>query len=167
MEHQMTSLKGILLVILIFTSLHLSAFAQQKSSRIKNLSLEADVILTGRVVQKEASWNSSKTRIYTKTTLQINERLKGDHTDSAVEIISLGGEVDGVGELYSHIPNFKESEEVLVFLKKNKKDNRFRVLDGEEGKITVIDNGKKESKMTELNTGLKSLKLQIKSYIKK
>ena len=109
---------------------------------IKNLSEGADLILTGKVIQKESSWNASKTRIYTKATLQVDEMLKGNNNANDVEVNYPGGEVGDVGELYTHMPQFEDNEEVLVFLIKDEKSNEYKVLNGQEGKITVIEDEK-------------------------
>jgi len=152
-------------LVLISIGIHLPAFAQDESMIIKNLSKGADVILTGKVTQKESRWNESKTRIYTKTTLEVDEYLKGENNDNHVEVTTPGGEVGEVGELYTHMPTFKENEDVLVFLKKDTKNEGYKVLLGEEGKIKVIRDTKTKEKVTGSNMRLKELKSKIKSYI--
>ena len=154
-----------LFLMLIFLGFHLTAFSQEDSSGIKKLSKGADVILTGKVTQKKSSWNESKTRIYTKTTVKVNEYLKGKNDANSIEINYPGGEVDDVGELYTHMPKFEENEEVLVFLKKDEKNRGFKVLNGEAGKITVVNDAKTKEKVTSSNMHIKDLKSQIKSYI--
>jgi len=152
-------------LILISISIHLTAFAQEESSKIKKLSKDSDVIITGKVIQKESSWNESKTRIYTKTTVQVEEYLKGTNNENSVEITSPGGEVGNIGEIYSHMPRFENEEEVLVFLKRDDKNMDYEVLNGEEGKITVLSDTKSNEKVTSSNLRLKDLKSQIKSYL--
>jgi hypothetical protein len=172
-----------LILMLIFLGFHFTAFAQQESTvqkessiqkessaqkeafRIKKLSKGADVILTGKVTQKKSAWNEDKTRIYTKTTLQVDEYLKGKDNENSVEITSPGGEVGEVGELYTHMPRFEDNEEVLVFLKKDEKDTGYKVFSGEEGKITLLRDGKTKEKVTHSNRQIKALKSQIKSFI--
>jgi len=152
-------------LILISIGIHLTVFAQEEASKIKRLSQEADVIVSGKVTEKESSWNKSKTRIYTRTIVQVDESLKGTNNESSVEIISPGGEVGEVGELYSHMPTFKDDEEVLVFLKINEKNKDYKVLNGEEGKITVIKDSNSNEKVTGSRVLLKDLKSQIKTYL--
>lgn len=150
------------LIILVFC---LSSFAQNESLVIKNLSEGADLILTGKVIQKESSWNPSKTRIYTKATLQVDEFLKGNNNTNEVEVTYPGGEVGDVGELYTHMPKFDNNEEVLVFLESDEKMSEYRVLNGEEGKITVLEDPATNEKVTSSNLLIKDLKLQIESYL--
>lgn len=143
----------------------ISAFAQSDSFIIKKLSKKADVILTGKVTKKESSWNTAKTRIYTKATVQVDELLKGNNSQNYVEIIYPGGEVGDVGELYTHMPKFDKDEEVLVFLKQDKKTSAYKVLNGEAGKITVQEDAKTKEKVTSSNLRIKDLKAQIKGFI--
>jgi hypothetical protein len=152
-------------LILISIGIHITAFAQEETSKIKRLSQEADVIVTGKVTEKESSWNKSKTRIYTRTIIEVDESLKGTNNQISVEVISPGGEVGEVGELYSHMPRFSDDEEVLLFLKKNENNKDYKVLNGEEGKITVYRDSGSDKKITGSRALLKDLKSQIRTYL--
>jgi hypothetical protein len=154
------------LLILISLSIHLTAIAQEETTKIKKLSQNSEVIITGKVIHKESSWNESKTRIFTRTTVQVDEYLKGSNSGTSIEISYPGGEVGDVGELYSHMPRFDDDEEVLVFLKKDDKIKEYKVLNGEEGKITVRSEAKSKEKITSLNISLEDLKSQIRTYLK-
>ena len=158
-------LKILLLVLLLLSGFHFSSFAQFSSSEIKNLTNGADIILTGKVTEQASSWNKDKTRIYTKATIQVEEYLKGNNTQSIVTVKYLGGEVGEIGEMYSHMPRFKDNEEVLVFLEKSGNNTDYKVLYGEEGKISVINDPQTGEKVTTSNVRVSSLKVQIKSYI--
>jgi hypothetical protein len=153
-------------LILFALSLHLTVFAEDEASKLKKLSKNSEVIITGKVMYKESSWNKSKSRIYTRTTVQVDEYLKGSNSESSIDIISPGGEVGEVGEIYSHMPRFEDDEEVLVFLKKDAKISEYKVLNGEEGKITILSDAKSKKKTTSLSMPLNDLKLQIKNYVK-
>lgn len=159
------SIKFILLVLFTFGS-QLLVYSQEESNKIKKLSWDADIIVTGKVTQKESSWNDSKTRIYTRATVEVQDYLKGSDNSNLVEVRYPGGEVGEVGELYSHMPRFEENEEVLVFLKKEAKVKEYKVLNGEEGKIKVLIDGNSGRKTTSLHVSLKDLKSQIKSFLK-
>jgi hypothetical protein len=150
------------LILLVF---NLPSFAQDQSIVIKNLSWRADVILTGTVTQMESNWNESKTRIYTKTTVQVEEFIKGNNNENFIEISHPGGEVGDMGELYTHMPKFENNEEVLVFLKKDEKKNQYKIVSGAEGKIRVLEDAKTKEKVTSSNLPIKDLKMQIESYL--
>ena len=144
------------------TSLNL---AQQIRVDIKDLSKDADLIITGKVSQQISSWNEDKTRIYTIATVQVEDYIKGSVTGNSVSVKYLGGEVGDVGETYSHIPTFVNNEEVLIFLKKNENKSDYSVLYGEEGKISLVNDSQTGELVTSSYVRVSSLKNQIKNYI--
>jgi hypothetical protein len=150
--------------MIFFAGLTISAVAKDGNSKIQKLAREADVIVTGKVKEKTSDWNENKTRIYTRATLDVDEYLKGKNDGQAVEIVYPGGEIGEVGELYTHMPKFEENEEVLVFLKKDKKNKSFRVVDGEAGKIKVIFDAEKKEKVTTSNMKIRAIKAEIKKH---
>ena len=152
--------------IVIVISFYSTSFAQLTSSGVENMSKNADLILTGNVVEQNSSWNENNTRIYTQATIRVEEYLKGSNNSGLVIVSYLGGEVGDVGEIYSHMPRFENNEEVLVFLKKDDKSTNYKVFNGEEGKINVVTEPKTGEKVTTSNVQINMLKAQIKSYIK-
>ncbi len=102
----------------------------------EQLTQEADLVVVGKVAGLKAGWNSDRSRIFTTVTLEVDQTLKGDAGTGSVTILVPGGEVDGVGELYSHTAQFKKDEEVVVFAKKDKQ-GRLRPAGGENGKLSV------------------------------
>jgi len=154
-----------LIVILTFVGYQFNTFGQT-ASELKYISEGADLILTGKVVQQNSKWNEDKSRIYTSATIQVEEYLKGINNGSSITVTYLGGEVGEVGEMYSHMPRFEDKEEVLVFLKKDEKSTNYKVFNGENGKISVINDPKTGEKVTTSNVQINSLKAQIKSYSK-
>lgn len=159
------SYKGNLLVfgVIFIIFGQITSQSQTFRTELKALSKGADVILTGKVVKQQSEWTQNKSRIITKTTVQVDEYLKGNLSTGSVVISHPGGEIDGVGELYSHMPEFKDNEEVLVFLKKDKNGTDYKVFSGEEGKVPIVRN-KAGQKVTSSNISLNTLKSQIKSY---
>jgi hypothetical protein len=155
----------LLYVLIIVGGFFSAAFAQLTSSDVERMSKNADIIITGKVVEQNSNWNENNTRIYTQATIQVEEYLKGSNNSGPVIVSYLGGEVGDVGEMYSHMPRFENNEEVLVFLKKDDKSTNYKVFNGEEGKINVINDPKTGEKVTTSNVQINSLKAQIKSYI--
>jgi uncharacterized phage-like protein YoqJ len=141
--------------------------AQQTNAKLKHLSKEADIIVTGKISKQKSNWNANKTRIYTDATLQVDEYLKGNNKGNSVTVTYPGGEVGSIGELYTHMPRFKTNEDVLVFLKKDKKSNSYKVYDGENGEVKILKDPKTGEKVTSSSVRINYLKDQIKSYLKK
>ena len=157
--------KILLLGLLLVSGFHFSSFAQFSSSEIKNLTNGADIILTGKVTDQASSWNENKTRIYTKATIQVNEYIKGNSTGGTVTVNYPGGEIGEIGEMYSHMPRFEDNEEVLVFLKKSRNNTDYKVLNGAEGKINLLNDEVTGEKITSSRVPLNSLKEQISNYL--
>ena len=143
------------------------SFAQSINTNLKTLSDNADIIVEGKVIQKKSSWDKNKTRIYTDVTLQVNEYLKGNKGNNTLVVKTLGGEVGSIGELYTHTPKFENDEEVLLFVKENKKDNSYRVFNGDEGKVTLYSDKVTGEKITASNKNISSIKSEIKSFVNK
>ena len=128
--------------LILVCGIYYTTFAQQMAVELQDLSKGADVIITGKVTQQSSSWNDDNTRIYTKATIEVEEYLKGINNGNSVVVTYLGGEVGDVGEMYSHMPRFVDNEEVLVFLKKDEMSPDYKVFNGENGKISVIERSK-------------------------
>jgi hypothetical protein len=152
-------------LLIIISGFCFTALAQLTSTDVKSMSENADLILTGKVLEQTSNWNSDNTRIYTEATIQVEEYLKGTNNGVSVVVRYLGGEVGDVGELYSHMPRFEKEEEVLVFLKRDNSNTDYKVFNGEDGKINVITDPKTGEKVTSSNVPVTSLKAQIKSYV--
>jgi hypothetical protein len=155
----------ILLVTLSFTIPQVSIHSQNIQSRIQQLSKRADVILTGKVINQKSQWNHDQTKISTQSTIQVYEYLKGNNIDKSITVTTPGGEVGDVGELYTHMPKFSNDEEVLLFVKKDKNNADYKIVDGEDGKLTLLKNEKTGELVTSFSKNISSLKTEIKSYI--
>ena len=154
-----------LFVILLLSGFKISTLSQTKPTDIKNLSVEADVILTGKVTKQNSSWNKDKTRISTEVTVEVDEYLKGNNNNKTLVVTTPGGEVGEVGELYTHMPRFNKDEEVLLFVKKDKQEMNYKVLNGEDGKMTLYTDKKTGEKITSSNKKISKLKNEIKNYV--
>lgn len=150
---------------LFFTLYYLPVVAQNKST-LKQLALDSDVILSGKVLTQSSDWNKDKSRIYTTVTIEVDEYLKGNINELSIKVKHPGGEVDNVGELYSHMPKFSNDEEVLLFTKMNEDGNNYKVVNGEEGKLTIYSDQKTGEKITSSNKTIGALKNEIKNLVK-
>jgi hypothetical protein len=95
-----------------------------EATTVKQLSLEQMVrgshrIMLGRRVSQETYWNKNRTRIYTATRFAVTEDLKGESRGTAT-VVTVGGTVDGMTLMVPGTPQFREHEEVLLFLEAGK-----------------------------------------------
>lgn len=81
-----------------------------------NLAASSRVIVTGRVVDMESRWDSSRQTIFTYITIDISEVLKGDIRSRSLVIEQRGGRV-GDREVWTiGSPVFRIGEEALLYL---------------------------------------------------
>ncbi len=99
--------------------------------------------------------------------MQVDEYLKGNKVNKSIVVTTPGGEVGEVGELYTHMPRFNDDENVLVFVKEDKKDKSYKVLNGEDGKMTLYNDKITGEKVTSSNKKISMLKKEIKNYVDK
>ncbi len=99
------------------------------------LAREADVVAVGKVTATKGEWDRARSRIVTRVTVAVGEYLKGG-AGNVLTVTTLGGEVDGVGEWYSHTARFAADEDVVVFARRDAEGD-FRIRGGQEGKISI------------------------------
>jgi len=112
------------------------ALSQSGAPATEDLARRADVVVVGKVTDLTSKWSSDRSRIFSRVTVSVEQHIKGDESQNLVTISTPGGEVNGVGEVYSHMPRFKMDEQVIVFAAKDQR-GELRVVGGDEGKLTV------------------------------
>lgn len=115
------------LTLLIFTSVpNAAALVIEKS--LNDMTTEADIIVTGKVVNKESYWENGK--IFTDVTVLVGEKIKGSPKNE-IKVQVRGGIVGHVYAQVSDVPLFEDNEEVLLFLKGN------QVVGWDQGKYSI------------------------------
>lgn len=109
---------------------------QSKTTRTDALAKDAEVIVVGKVGGLVSEWTHNHTRIETRVTVSIDQTIKGNAPGNSITVVIPGGEIDGVGEWYSHSARFARDEDVVLFAKKEK-SGRYHVAGGESGKISI------------------------------
>jgi hypothetical protein len=128
--------RSLVMVGFVAATRPLLGYSQSKSISTDELVKRADVVVLGKVTKLKSEWNKDKSRILTLVSVEVDQVLKGQGSEKEVAITTLGGEIDGVGEIYSHSARFRSNEEVVVFAEKGPQ-NQLRVAGGEQGKFTV------------------------------
>jgi hypothetical protein len=136
----------------------------QGTIQTEQLIRESDVIVVGKVGALKSEWNADRSRIQTVVTINVDEAVKGS-AGGALSVVIPGGEVDGVGEWYSHSVRFQDTEEVVVFAKKDPK-GVMRVTSGEHGKFLVKEGKKAGSKVIPNVGSLEDFTAQVKKTVK-
>ena len=103
---------------------------------LEEIARQADVVAVGTVDRLRSEWNGNKSRIQTLVTIRVEQQLKGTPAGGELTVLVPGGEVDGVGEVYSHTDRFRQDEEVVVFAKRDSRGT-LRIATGDRGKLLI------------------------------
>jgi hypothetical protein len=145
------------LVVLSFAS------AQSDFNSTEKLVRESEIVAVCKVTATTAEWDRTKSRIVTRVKMAVGEYLKG----GAGEVITVtcpGGEVDGVGEWYSHTARFTRDEHVVLFAGRDSRGD-LRVQGGASGKISIKnDEGTAKASVSGQMT-LEDLKARIRTVV--
>lgn len=77
----------------------------------------AAAIVLGHAVKKETRWDAEHRWILTYTTFQIEKAYKGLPGQNEITIVTPGGEVDGVHQETSGVPDFVKGADNVVFIR--------------------------------------------------
>jgi hypothetical protein len=114
----------------------LAAFSQSVPADPGTLAVHSDIVVVGKVGSRISEWTSDRSRIQTRVTIAVTDAIKGTGVPEAIEVVVPGGEVDGVGEWYSHTTRFAQDEDVVLFANSDHQ-GKFRVAGGEGGKLSI------------------------------
>ena len=115
---------------------HASWSAVVERLSVEDLARGADAIVVARVVATSAAWNEARTKIYTFTTLDVSDALKGDPARRVV-VKELGGAVGDIALEASGTPRFSVGEEVLVFWRSDS-EGAYRTGGLAQGKMRLL-----------------------------
>jgi hypothetical protein len=110
--------------------------ATLRAMKLADLVRGGDMIFVGTAVSSVSAWNAERTRIYTRTTFQVEEYLKG-YAGETVVIETLGGKADGIGMLVPGMPAFNVKSKHLIFTKTGRVTGTHRVLGWAQGNFRV------------------------------
>ena len=113
---------------------------------IDQLAQVSDVVAVGKVSETRSEWNEDKSRIQTRVTISVDQGIKGAPDGESITLLIPGGEVDGVGEIYTHTVQFRQDEDVLVFASMDTQGN-LRVASGPQGKYLIQKDAKTGKRM--------------------
>jgi len=95
-------------------------------------------IIVGKCISRESRWNDRNTLILTTARFAVSEPLKGAN-DGFVNVVTVGGTLDGITQTVSGMPVFEPEEEVLLFLEPSK-NGHWQPLGLSQGKFRILRN---------------------------
>ena len=110
----MRKLLPVWLCLSLFTSLPVFSTTVEKFT-LDDLVQKSGRIIVGKCISRESRWNDRNTLILTTARFLVSEPLKGS-SDGFVNVVTVGGTLDGITQTVSGMPVFEPEEEVLLFL---------------------------------------------------
>jgi hypothetical protein len=95
----------------------------------------ATEVVRGTVTGVHSFWNASHTKVFTETTVAVDQTYKGSATGQ-VTLLQLGGEVDGIRVTVQGALAWTPGEEVVLFLEPYT-EGAFHVSGFSQGKFAV------------------------------
>lgn len=99
------------------------------------LTVNSDAVIIGQVTAVRSEWTADHRRIVTRVTVRVSETLKGGPT-GLLEVVQLGGELDGVKVTVAGCPAYRTGEEALFFLS-GRTSTRMQVTGLAQGKFDL------------------------------
>jgi len=121
----------------LFASFPLMATTVEKFT-LDDLVQKSGRIVVGKCISRESRWNDRNTLILTTARFVVSEPLKGS-SDGFVNVVTVGGTLDGITQTVSGMPVFEPEEEVLLFLEPSK-NGHWQPLGMSQGKFRILRN---------------------------
>jgi|GEM_PF-4623963 len=131
---------GIILISVILVGQVSALMIEQDLS---TLSKNAEIVMSGKVVSVNSTWNEEHTNIQTIVKILVNDTIKsnkGDLNGKKVDIVVKGGSVGGITQWVEDQPLFLPDEQAIVFLKNDTK-KQLNVYGAYQG-VFPVNNGK-------------------------
>ncbi len=108
-------LNSILLLFVIFViHFNLQALTVEYIG-LERMTKESQIILYGKVLSSYSVWEDKS--IYTYTTIEIKELIKGDYQSKTIVVKQMGGTVGYISQVVDGTPKLEIGKEVVLFLR--------------------------------------------------
>jgi hypothetical protein len=85
--------------------------------------INSTLIVEGKVISKKSDWNSAHTMIFTTSQVEVYKVFKGTLQKNIIEIITIGGAVDGHLIHATHLLELKKNDVGIFFCRANRIQN--------------------------------------------
>lgn len=132
---------------------------------LEDLVRESDWIVVARPLSSHSAWDADHRLIWTYTTVEVSDSLKGEAPRRLV-VAELGGEVGDIGLRVSGTPRFQIGEESLLFLVRTA-SQKIRVLGLFQGKMEIsVDSASGERFVAPTVTELGGIEQSVTSSLR-
>jgi hypothetical protein len=112
-----------------------SGATQIRHMNPQKLAQVSTEVVRGTVTGVHSYWNAGHTKVFTETTVTVDESYKGS-ASGQVTVLQLGGEVDGIRVTVHGALQWTPGEEVLLFLEPSTA-GKYHVAGFSQGKFAV------------------------------
>jgi hypothetical protein len=109
---------------------------------LSELVTDSEAVVLGTAGASTSYWEGG--RILTRVPVFVDEVWAGQATDSVVEVVTLGGEVDGIGQRVSGALRMKQGERIVLCLQR--RDGEMRPVHMSQGAFFVHEETAAEPK---------------------
>ncbi len=126
----------------VFGALMLAAPLSVGASLIVKMTLEemavaSDIVVVGTVRSATGFWNAARTHILTRVVVDVEEAAKGS-APPVIEVVELGGTLDGITVWIPGTPQFQPGEQAVLFLNRDPGDGEWKVSGFAQGKFRIF-----------------------------
>lgn len=126
---------AVALILLVLSTTLPATATQVEYLAIETLGTASPLVVRGEVTNVRTLWNEGRTRILTETTIRVDQSYKGT-ARGEVQIVQMGGELDGVRMTVAGALQWMPGEDVVLFLE-DSLPGRYRVAGFSQGKFGV------------------------------
>ena len=90
---------------------------------LNQLTMQADLTFSGKVLATESRWDSTRSKIWTHVTFSVDEVIGGSFAEKEITLRLPGGaiEAENIRMRVDGVPEFRVGEEVLLFCSRDAK----------------------------------------------
>lgn len=102
---------------------------------LEDITNRSEAIIRGRVKDVESRYNEERTKIFTYSIIEVRDTIKGK-TPPVFTVRTYGGQVGDICMKVPGMPEFKQGEEVFLFIKRN--EDFWHIVGMAQGKYSII-----------------------------
>jgi hypothetical protein len=102
----------------------------------------ASTIIVGKLLSQQSRWDAGRRNILTYSTFRIDQTLKGQPAQE-ITIVTPGGTVDNIAQEIIGVPQFKEGEEHVLFVRNTSAGPTVAYLEQGDYRVEKNDRGER------------------------
>ncbi|MCX8056301.1 MAG: hypothetical protein N3F03_01665 [Ignavibacteria bacterium] len=108
-------LKFVFLLLILVTAFHPLYPLTVEYIGIERMTKESQLVIYGRVLSQYSVWEDKS--IFTYTTIEIKELIKGQYSSQKIVVKQMGGTVGYISQVVDGTPKLEIGKEVVLFLR--------------------------------------------------